>query len=200
MEVLRMDLTLSYLDRRRMIQKYHLSSEAEGVYEEIKKEVLQSLKAVAYIEEDEANESFQIVATLGEELDTLQAYYCDKEMLTEAYLVDCFGMYLLEMLYERLRQYLGEKINKKLAVQFPQGETAWEEASNMVEKMSQCTIRVLEGCSLSPRKSVAFYVKEAQERNCGSILCSQCDNVQCPNREVSNMTYGYQRIFGNRSI
>lgn len=205
----RIDLSLSLygIDRMNMIRKYHISDTGERNFLMVEKVVETAIRPTAYCELDK--DRYLTVITLGDKIDQIIEDYCAKELLTEAYLADCFGMYFLEKAYEKVLSYLEEKTGKSCSMAFPTGDQVFAEIMQIMEQVPQTEVRMMKNAMLTPSKSVVCYVNVKKDETCTQndtlaahqkSACENCDRTDCPNRKRTNMTYGYQRIFGKNSL
>ncbi len=120
--------------------------------------------------------------TLGKGPDELIRLYLDHDSISDAYLVECVGCYLLERLYLLLPPLVHTATGLwPGALDF----TDRAEELKRLEKLllaTECTIRVMEGGELEPGESVfcsAPLLDEKQE--CFGHICETCPRkADCP--------------------
>lgn len=163
------------------------------------------------------------IVSLGDKVDALQNEYIDKERLTEAYMMECIGMELLKTAYELTAQKVWEKYGLWMSGFVFLGEKyPLELTEDVFRLLVPENITYNQAYMLTPKKTVVFMTTLHKERKAGYCrVCDTCSNLQCPNRQsegkikeqekeeisagwssgieqnrVTNLNYGYQKIFG----
>ena len=148
-------------------------------------------------------ESAELMAmTLGDAVDQRQNTFLENENLTAAYMMECICNEVLLSLYEKLNQQYAKEYGCYIKRYHFIGEKVpIEEMPKVLAMLDQNQISCNEYGVLLPKKSVVFFAEttEQQEEECRGI-CQYCTRADCPNKsgEGFHLTYGYQKIFGNR--
>ncbi len=164
-----------------------------------------------------------VIVSLGDKVDVLQNEYIDKERLTEGYMIECISMELLKTAYELTAQKIWEKYGLWMSGFVFLGERyPLELTENVFRLLAPENISYNQAYMLTPKKTVVFMAALHKERKASYChICDTCSNLQCPNRQstgktkelekgkasgelsvetrqnrVSNLNYGYQKIFG----
>lgn len=154
-----------------------------------------------------------VVMTLGKALDCLQEDYHERGMLTESYMLEVLASELLLCGYRAYNRRVREKGKGHVArYHFPGSEESFplEMLPRMLSRFS-LQVSCNEAFCMLPKKSVAFLAELTRDERivCGGI-CMGCGSINCPNRVEKDartermlmmnppLTYGYQKIFGNK--
>ncbi len=152
--------------------------------------------------------------TLGEGIDELTELYLKYDQVSEAYMLDCFGLKLLSKAYEVMAEAV-EAYTKKQVIKldFLEGDYPTNLMGNILKTLEMESISISEGNMLKPLKSVCLILPlEEPDINNGARrcsigdICADCSNVNCSIRRMAvtdnkstALTYGYMRIFGNKT-
>ncbi|WP_292211256.1 cob(I)yrinic acid a,c-diamide adenosyltransferase [Butyrivibrio sp.] len=138
------------------------------------------------------NEFALVVASLGRAIDEYQNMFLSKENIQQAYIVDCLGLELLSLAYDKIDEMLHEKTGLFAGgYQFAGSDVfPLEELPEAMKKLGQKKIRYNDAYVLLPKKSVVFRTplyKEKQEKH---SRCSGCSAKNCSFRssEYSGVT------------
>jgi hypothetical protein len=162
-----------------------------------------------------------VLLTLGEGVDALQQVYQDRQCLTEAYMIECLALELLEKAYEEfVKQIQRESGQWAVKIDFLGDTYPLEWLPKLYSEFDTTEIVYNEKMVLSPSKSVAFLLPMSETEKKESSLCricENCSNQSCMFRTEANRaerhgmelqkkahnrnihTYGYQSIFGSNS-
>lgn len=173
----------------------------------------------AYLSEHEVTVWFQpeydaegnaaVLMTLGECVDHIQNQLMEEGKMTEAYMLECLAMTVLEQAYSKLDMILHDETGLWcVEYRFPGGEDM-ACVADIVQRMEQTVVSCNEAYMLTPKKSVVYVAvmkAEAGKENCSNKVCAGCEKIKCPNRTEDGgigkdkvaLNYGYQRIFGRR--
>ena len=142
-------------------------------------------------------ERVAVIVTLGSGVDELQDRYMLRERLTEGYMVECVSMELLRLAYEQAAEHIHERLGGWMSgFQFVGDQIPFEHMEEIFGYLAPQEVNYNEAYMLRPKKTVVFLTNLCDER-AGSYchICEDCTNLTCQNR---NLTYGFQRIFGER--
>lgn len=142
-------------------------------------------------------ERVAVIVTLGSGVDGLQDRYMLRERLTEGYMVECVSMELLRLAYEQAAEHIHERLRKWMSgFAFVGDQIPYEHMEEIFGCLAPQEVSYNEAYMLSPKKTVVFLTNLCDERaDSYCHICEDCTNLTCPNR---NLTYGFQRIFGER--
>lgn len=198
-----LQLQLQQVHYREIQKTYHFEEKDGRNLSKLGRTILQEIMPKLYygafpFEEKEGQEQIAVIVTLGERFDEIQEEYSRQKQLSESYQIECIGMELLKLAYEKVAEQIYEATGKWLGTfQFLGDKYPLEMIPAVCEALAPGEISYNDAYMLQPKKTVVFLSVLGTERKESSChLCDNCSNVTCQNRQTTNLTYGYQRIFG----
>jgi cobalamin-dependent methionine synthase I len=139
-----------------------------------------------------------VIVSLGAGIDALQESYEEKGCLTDAYMIECIAMELLQKTYELAAEALHETYGLWMdGYDFLGERYPIELTEDLFALLAPEGISYNQAYMMTPKKTVVFLTALQKERkNSSCSVCNRCSNVGCPNRQTEHLNYGYQRIFG----
>lgn len=192
-----------YIDENAMpqiVSRYHFRKQDEDKMQVLIQRLCQISEAVVYFADKEQEETrLAVLVTLGAGVDALQEEYTAAGQLTESYMIECIAMELLKNAYEqaadRIYNYYGLWME---GFDFLGERVPMEAMEEMFALLKPEEISYNQAYMLTPKKTVAFYTTLTDSRKTAYCnLCRTCSHTKCIHRK-GNLTYGYQRIFGER--
>lgn len=175
------------------------------------------------------SERLAVIVTLGGGVDELQNRYTQKERLTEGYMVECISMELLRIAYEQAADRIHAHTGKWMSgFEFVGDAIPFTYMKEIFRLLDPQEVSYNQAYMLTPKKTVVFLTDLCEERKDSYChICANCTYLACPNRMIGNghnpeelwggrstvesdvevhgarikqnLTYGYQRIFGERA-
>ena len=171
------------------------------------------------------DERLAVIVTLGSGVDELQCRYTDRGRLTEGYMVECIAMELLKAAYEQAAERIHARMGKWISgFEFVGDLVPFDRMAEIFCAVSPEEVGYNQAYMLSPKKTVVFLTSLCQSRK--DSYCHVCEHCGCPacpdrigqtasaaesramsrtagaaerrDRPEENLTYGYQRIFGEK--
>lgn len=182
-----------------ILSRYHFQKTDEAQIRSLTKCLLQTGEPMVYYAPCSPQEDSRlaVLVTLGAGVDELQEKYTEAEHLTESYMIECIAMELLKNAYEQA----AEKIYGHYGLwmggfDFLGDSVPIEQMKILFEILEPEEISYNQAYMLTPKKTVAFYTMLTDSRRAAYCnLCETCSHIKCVHRK-GNLTYGYQRIFG----
>lgn len=206
MQKLELELSLSTVEIKQLLSRYHFKDTDFFLMEQIYHGMLPFLRARAFfvwnkeMPEIDIEEFCTVFLTLGSLLDSYQDLYAEKTGVTEAYMIDCLAAELLREAYEKVVNQIEKQSGKWLGKMIFLGEKYPMELLPILEsKLGKTGITYNDCFVLSPRKSVVFLLpvcEKKQENSCH--ICAECENATCSFRKTEVLPYGYERILRRR--
>jgi hypothetical protein len=139
-----------------------------------------------------------VIVSLGAGIDALQDSYEEKGCLTDAYMIECIAMELLQKTYELAAASLHEIYGLWMdGYDFLGERYPIELTEEVFGLLAPEEISYNQAYMLTPKKTVVFLTTLRKERkNSSCSVCDWCSNTGCQNRKKEHLNYGYQRIFG----
>ena len=134
------------------------------------------------IENDKSGNEFAlVVASLGRAIDEYQNMFLSKENIQQAYIVDCLGLELLSLAYDKIDEILHDKTGLFAGgYQFAGSDVfPLEELPEAMKKLGQKKIRYNDAYVLLPKKSVVFKAPLFREKQEKHSKCSSCNAKNC---------------------
>lgn len=186
-----------------ILSRYHFEERDAGQLRALADRLLSVAEPLLYYApySPEEQSRLAVLVTLGAGVDELQDICTEEGKLGESYMVECIAMELLGNAYEQS----AEKIYSRYGLWIGRfdflGSTApIEEMETLFHILAPQEISYNLAYMLTPKKTVAFYTTLTKKRQ--ASYCNQCDacrNTRCAHRR-GRLTYGYQQIFGKRSV
>jgi hypothetical protein len=155
---------------------------------EVNKRLYPLLRIEAFYEAGKADkaEEYIVLVTLGTEIDRLQEYYSSREMLFEAYVVECLGMIYLSRAYDKV--FATMAVQEKGVLQkfyFWEEHHSMEELFPLLSQLTQTGIRCNQEGILKPSKSVVLIVRlkrdtldscfaQSGSSQIAQVMCESC--------------------------
>lgn len=178
---------------------YHFQEKEEPLIRSLTERIYQAADSAVYFAYKSPREESRlaVLVTLGVGVDDLQEEYNAAGHLTESYMIECIAMELLKNAYEQAAEkiygHYGLWMN---GFDFLGDRVPIEEMEEMFAILEPEEISYNQAYMLTPKKTVAFYTTLTDIREAAFCnLCSTCSHTKCIHRR-GNLTYGYQRIFG----
>lgn len=201
-------------DLRRMCGRYHFSHDSYPLLKAVYESCMKDCRISLYFRLDykEAGQT-AVLLTLGDNIDKRQNTCMEEGKMSEAYMMECLAMEILNKAYVQTGHILYE-ISGMYAgsYKFPGSELPLAVTADVIEDFQQKEVRCNEMYMLLPKKSVVYLTKMQNEKpKAGKeqLLCAECKNEGCihrmePDKEsisikarrALELNYGYQRIFG----
>lgn len=197
---------------REMLARYHFAPRDLAQLRQVGALALQAAKPRLYWEplpaRDESGTELAAVVTLGGGIDELQDSFQQRERLTESYMAECVDAELLRTAYERAAERIHAHTGKWVsAFRFLGDREPLARMEEIFRLLAPDGVSYNGAYMLTPKKTVVFLASlggERRESYCR--VCTDCGNLSCRDREEpekaargqDNLTYGYQRIFGER--
>lgn len=174
---------------------------------------------------ESTSERLAVIVTLGGDVDELQERYVQRERLTESYMIECIGMELLKAAYEQAAERIYAHTGKWMSgFEFVGERVPLDNIEVIFRRLAPQEVSYNRAYMLTPKKSVVFLTDLCDERKDSYChVCADCTYLTCPNRRGAdtvpklndnhktmesdsghgaetkqNLTYGYQRIFGEK--
>lgn len=201
-------IRLEEKDFQEICGRYHYEDTDLVLMKEIYDKYLREKAVTAWFRTGyDANDNVAVLMTLGAATDERQNQLLEAGRMTEAYMLECLAMAVLERAYGQMDELLHEETGMWCVEYcFPGGEDM-EQVADIVRVMEQEEVYCNHAYMLVPKKSVAYVAvlgEEKQAHECAMKVCAGCERKDCPNRahteedvEKKNLNYGYQRIFGH---
>ena len=127
------------------------------------------------------NEFALVVASLGRAIDEYQNIFLSKENIQQAYIVDCLGLDLLSLAYEKIDEKLHESTGLYAGgYQFAGSDDfPLESIPEAMKKLGQKKIRYNDAFVLVPKKSVVFRTQLFEKPQEKHSKCSSCSAEKC---------------------
>lgn len=127
-----------------------------------------------------------VLITLGEGIDRMQDRFMEEGRLSEAYMIECLAMELLNKAYICTEELLQEACGMWCsAYKFPGCELPLVMAAEIVDAFEQKEVTYNGAYVLIPKKSVAFIMEIQKEKPKAvreNMLCAGCGNKKCIHR------------------
>jgi hypothetical protein len=218
-----LSVQLTDSDLQHMIQKFHFNPDELEKIRAMYLALAPLVDARAYYSLEELHapepanaQAALAIVTLGNGPDQLMDLYMERELLTEAYILDCLGMELLLMAYRDLVFHIQQITQKRVVkLSFLGDEYALEYLPEVFEKTQPKQMSYTKELQLIPSKSVSLVLplehmdkKTAGKDVCN--ICTGCQNKDCVLRSTTSEsktepaahapistphTYGYMQIF-----
>lgn len=155
----------------------------------------------------------QVVMSLGNGVDCLQARYSERELLSKSYMIEVLASELLLQGYAAYNRYIRKNTDWHVARYHFLGSEEDYPLEMLPDLLKDLTpfITCNSAFCMLPKKSVAFVAELTQDDKvqCRGV-CVGCNNLNCSNRMADGglawkrlsgmtdipLTYGYGRIFG----
>lgn len=224
MDTIDININLEETDLEKIIKRYHFRDTDRHSLQALNRALFPLLQIKGYYlwkgkAAQDLYEDYAVVfLTLGSGVDDLQDIYLARQCLSEAYMIECITMEILNQAYEVLVKKLQKETGKWAAkIDFLGDTYPLEMLPKLYEGFEQMDITFNEQLVLSPRKSVVFLLPMSEKRMENPChICENCNNTECLFREetlknekeiklvnkrkkifpMQANTYGYQRIFG----
>lgn len=140
-------------------------------------------------------------ASLGQFVDQIQEVYENASEHLFSYGLEYVCMELLNQLYKEFNVFLFKEFNMNICrFEFLGQRLPMELTSYIFNKLDHPKdITYNQAFMLQPKKSVSFVGHLSKDKQTEVNICSQCDNINCPNnskkRTGVEYSYGYQKIF-----
>lgn len=224
---------LTESDLREIAQNYHIP-EAEWRLIGHFAATMDDLLSVSYfgvrydrgegLAEVEYNDYVVLFLSIGPYTDQLQDVYLAKELLMQAYIINCIGLAYLKKAYKEVVRSVQNETGKWVQKLDFLGDTyPMSMLPDMYAAAEPEGIRYNEQFMLIPEKSVVLILPLGEENKEKSVceICSRCKNVNCVLRDTSSghrmmqeaalsganvileknkkpQNYGFSRIFGDQ--
>lgn len=127
------------------------------------------------------------IVTLGDGIDKLQELYSDRELLEEAYMIECIGMELLSKAYKVLIKELESITGKYVSrLEFLGDTYSLELLPNLFEQINPENISYNSYLQIIPSKSVSLLLPLSMEGTTNELcsVCLTCKNKTCAMRKA----------------
>lgn len=166
------------------IRRYHFNDNEKAEIIRIYRKIAPRVHAIFHhiIEEDEeGKKSALVVASLGRAIDEFQNNLLEKGNIQEAYIVDCLGLDLLSLAYEKIDEKLHESTGLYAGgYQFAGSDGfSLESIPEAMKKLGQKKIRYNDAFVLVPKKSVVFRTQLFEKQQEKHSKCSSCSAEKC---------------------
>ncbi len=166
------------------IRRYHFNDNEKAEIIRIYRKIAPRVHAIFHhiIEEDKDGEkSALVVASLGRAIDEFQNNLLEKGNIQEAYIVDCLGLDLLSLAYEKIDERLHESTGLYAGgYQFAGSDDfPLESIPEAMKKLGQKKIRYNDAFVLVPKKSVVFRTQLFEKQQEKHSKCSSCSAKKC---------------------
>ena len=195
---------MTTLEIKKLIEEQHFPLSEQDSLLKVSKDFQEALKIEVFSESqllipDVTFNTFEtVVITLGKAIDELQNKLLMEEKLLEAYFIDCLSNAYLLKLYPLIMQRIENK--QQLYVEkiiFLGEDFKMSLLDNIFDALKITSIKYNNEYMLEPKKTVVFFLPLIKEKNRNRYhICATCNKKECYMRNVSNLTYGYQQIYG----
>lgn len=208
------DIKLNNKDLVSLINKYHFENKDLDYITALYRAVTPLINLKCYFVRNKGDNIIKYddyiacFISLGDGIDELQAVYFDKELVYEAYIIDCLGTELLSKSYkivvDELQKYTGKYVS---SLEFLGDNFDLSLTKRFYEQIKPDNLSYNSGFQLIPTKSVSLIMPLSSKKNDIDICdtCSNCKNIGCTARKSPYTgleqeivhSYGYMRIFGS---
>ena len=166
------------------IRRYHFNDNEKAEIIRIYRKIAPRVHAIFHhiIEEDaQGKKSALVVASLGRAIDEFQNNLLEKGNIQEAYIVDCLGLDLLSIAYEKIDEKLHESTGLYAGGYQFAGSDGFplESIPEAMKKLGQKKIRYNDAFVLVPKKSVVFRTQLFEKQQEKHSKCSSCSAEKC---------------------
>lgn len=188
---------------KQILSHYHFHSTDEAEIRFLTKRLLQDASPAVYFGRrmPEEESRLAVLVTLGAGVDELQEAHTVRGELMESYMIECIAMELLKNAYEQTADIIYRHCGFWMGGFDFLGDTVpIERMEEVFAILNPAEITYNQAYMLTPKKTVAFYTTLTDSRKKAYCnVCSACSHTKCVHRR-GNLTYGYQRIFGEYEI
>lgn len=191
METVGLQIKMTKEDLKRAAERYHFREEDFPLLDALYQSIQPLLQVKAYYRWGKKEiqipyEEYAVVfLTLGDGVDALQEVYLERNCLSEAYMIECVSLEILNKAYEEFVKQFQKKTGKWVEkIDFLGDTYPIEMLPDLYKEFDSMDITYNEKLVLLPAKSVAFLLPlsvEKQENPCH--ICSNCRNNGCTERE-----------------
>lgn len=186
-----------------ILSRYHFQDKEESLLHSLAGQLYQKMDAAVYFAPQSPQEETRlaVLVTLGAGVDNLQEEYTTDGHLLEAYMIECIAMEFLKNAYEQAAEIIYDHYGMWMGgFDFLGDRIPLEEMEEMFAILEPEEISYNQAYMLTPKKTAAFYTTLTDSRTAAYCnLCSTCSHLRCIHRK-GNLTYGYQRIFGESQV
>ena len=166
------------------IRRYHFNDNEKAEIIRVYRKLAPRVHAIFHhiIEEDTQGKKFAlVVASLGRAIDEFQNNLLEKGNIQEAYIIDCLGLDLLSIAYEKIDEKLYESTGLYAGGYQFVGSDAMplETLPSIMRKLGQKKIRYNDAFVLVPKKSVVFRAPLFEQQQEKHSKCSTCSAKNC---------------------
>lgn len=187
METVKLQVRLTKGDLKEAAGRYHFREEDFPLLDAIYQGILPLLQIKAYYQWGEKGTPIQyeeyviVFLTLGDGVDALQDVYLERKCLSEAYIIECVSLAILDKAYEEFVKQLQKKTGKWAEkIDFLGDTYSMELLPNLYNEFETMDITYNESLVLLPTKSVVFLLPMSAEKQEGVChICSRCQNKRC---------------------
>lgn len=187
---------------QQILSRYHFQQSDEDKIHTITQQLLQVTDAVVYYADECLQKSrLAVLVTLGAGVDALQEEYTAAGRLTESYMIECIAMELLKNAYEQAADIIYSHYGRWMnGFDFLGESVPIELMKELFAILEPEEISYNQAYMITPKKTAAFYTTLTDSRKTAYCnLCDMCSHTKCVHRK-GNLTYGYQRIFGEHGV
>ena len=181
-------------DILRTMQQCHFREEDFASLQALSRAMAPLLRAKAYYVWEKRDEKVSyddyavVFLTLGNGVDALQELYLDRNCLTEAYMVECIALGLLEKAYREFIKEVQRETGKwAQKIDFLGDTYPIELLPRLYREFGQMDISYNEKMVLSPQKSVVFLLPMSSGKKGDACnICENCSNKGCVLRSAAD--------------
>lgn len=229
MKQITLKVELTEAEVNRMRERYHFEKKDESRLYRMYEMLLSFIRAEAWYKvcgsgeiDGIAYEKYAVVlVTLSEFTDRLIELEGEAGNISDAYMLDCIALELLAVAYQQVADKIYEETHLwQAGYEFPGDSLPLELIPVILDKLSGVPVHLNQAGMMIPAKSVVYLTKLVEERQKSSChICENCRNLTCPNRQekskkelasaalddirhanqATQLSYGYQRIFGGKT-
>jgi len=187
METVELRIRMTGEELKEAAKRYHFQEEDFPLWDALYQGILPLLQVKAYYKWGERRvqipyEEYAVVfVTLGDGVDALQNVYLERQCLSEAYIIECVSLAVLEKAYGEFVKQLQKKTGKWAEkIDFLGDTYPIEMLPDLYQGFGAMDITYNESLVLLPAKSVAFLLPMSVERHEGACnICIHCRNKKC---------------------
>lgn len=187
METVKLQVRLTKRDLKEAAGRYHFQEEDFPLLDALYQGILSLLQITAYYRWGKTGRQIQyeeyaiVFLTLGDGIDALQNVYLERKCLSEAYIIECVSLAILDKAYAEFVKQFQKKTGKWAEkIDFLGDTYPMELLPELYNEFEFMDITYNENLVLLPSKSVAFLLPVSVGKQEGAChICSRCQNIRC---------------------